>query len=69
MKIELSKDDLVALVIGTDCPYELINKYSKMDIGHYIGGFVDEWKWNVYGLKELSEEELYKIYQELKQSK
>ena len=66
MRLELSKDDLVALVLGTDCPYELNNKYSKMDIGHYTGGFVDEWNWDVYNLKELSEEELYSIYQECK---
>lgn len=64
MTVELNKEDLITLVKGLDAPNELMKKYKKLGIGSYTGGFVDEWRWDKYGLKELSEEELYNIFQE-----
>lgn len=68
MTVELGKEDLVTLVSGLDCPYGMMTKYDKLEIGSYIGGFVDEWRWHKIGLRELSEEELYNIYKECKES-
>jgi hypothetical protein len=55
MTVELNKDDLITLVNGLEAPNELMTKYKKLGIGSYTGGFVDEWRWDKYGLKELSE--------------
>jgi len=66
MTLELNKDELVTLVKGLEPSYILMNKYSKMGLGDYIGGFVDRWTWDKYGLQELTEEELYNIFQECK---
>lgn len=58
MLVNLSKKDLARLVTGCD------PDYSKMDerYGNYVGGFVDEWKWNIEKLSQLSEESLWDLY-------
>lgn len=66
MIVELSKDDLITLVKGLECPNKMMSKYSKLEIGSYTGGFVDRWDWDKYGLKKLNEEELYNVFQECK---
>lgn len=62
MTIELNKDDLVTLVNGSEPPYGQMNKYVKMGVGSYIGGFVDRWSWDEFALEELTEEQLYNIF-------
>jgi hypothetical protein len=69
MTVDLSKDDLVTLVIGCSPHHSLINKYSALKYGHWTGGFVDEWSWHKWTLEELNEEKLYDIFQECTQTK
>lgn len=64
--IILDKEDLVNLVKGTYCPYELMEEFSKKGYGYYTGGFVDDWFWNSSKLKELDEDTLIKIYNRIK---
>lgn len=66
MIVELNKDDLVTLVMGCNLNSKLTTKYSKLEYGHWTGGFVDEWTWYEWVLEDLSEEELYNIYKECK---
>ena len=68
MKIELNKDDLVALVVGSEPNSKLMNKYTVLKYGNWTGGFVDEWAWNKWELYRLDEEELYNIYKECRES-
>lgn len=70
MLCELSKLDLWVLLRGLTPPtYEWINKLSELNIGHYQGGFHDRWVYNeIYNMPNLTEEELWELYQEMLQS-
>lgn len=49
MTVELDRDDLVNLIIGCSGPYyTIMDKYNEkgLNLGHYVGGFVDSWRWN-----------------------
>lgn len=62
MKVDLDKKDIISLLRGS-CPnYSVMNKIPK-DLGSYVGGFVDDWKWN-YISEDISysEEYLYDLY-------
>jgi hypothetical protein len=69
MKVELSKDDLVTLVMGFNLYNDLINKYSRLEYGHWTGGHADVWTWHKWALERLDEEELYNIYKECRESR
>ena len=62
MKVDLDKKDIISLLRGS-CPnYSVMNKIPK-DLGSYVCGFVDDWKWN-YISEDISysEEYLYDLY-------
>lgn len=47
MTVELDRDDLVNLIIGCSGPYyTIMDKYNEkgLNLGHYVGGFVDSWR-------------------------
>jgi len=69
MTVELNKDDLVTLVMGFNLYNDLINKYSRLEYGHWTGGHADVWTWHKWALQRLDEEELYNIFQECKSYK
>ena len=68
MNINLSKEDLVNLVMGTSpYSYELTTYLEKqLGLGNYTGGFVDKWTWSEHALRQLTEEQLYAVYQKVK---
>lgn len=50
MTVELDRDDLVNLIIGCSGPYyTIMDKYNEkgLNLGHYVGGFVDSWRWRI----------------------
>lgn len=63
MNVDLNKTDLITLVMGFD------PDYSQMDerYGQYYGGFNDYWKWDSHKLSQLSESNLWGLYQKLKE--
>ena len=68
MKLDLDKNDLISLVVGTEPCYSVFENENVKNCGEYKGGFNGEWKWNTYALKELSEESLYELYTICKKS-
>lgn len=66
MLCELNKKELIMLINGTSPIYKDIQKYENAGYGHYIGGFVDEWQWDEHKLRQLTETELYDLYQNIK---
>ncbi len=71
IKAELSHEDIVNIIKGCNMPYKLMQQFSKLGLGSYTGGLVDEWKWQGSGLGSIWEkytlDELWKIYQNLRQ--
>lgn len=62
MKVKLDKKDIIALLIGSTPNYSVMDKIPK-DLGSYVGGFVDDWKWN--NIREdtpYSEKYLFELY-------
>lgn len=66
MIVEVDKKDLVHMVLGCEPDYEVINELINRKLGSYCGGFNDRWDWNKYALEELSEQELFDLYEKVK---
>ena len=68
MNLDLTKKDLWILIRGLTPPsYDWINKLETMGFGSYVGGFADKWNYNpVWQVPDMSEEELWGIYLEMK---
>ena len=60
MKADLDREDVTSLLKGSSPHYDVMNKIPK-DLGHYVGGFVDQWEWTIYGTSYTTEE-LYNFY-------
>ena len=67
MKLELDKEDLMALVKGTSPYYNVFENPLVKKCGSWTGGHVDKWSWGS-GLDSLSDEDLYKLYNICKDS-
>lgn len=62
MEVILDKEDLISLVKGA-CPYYDVFDHPLVKMsGVYRGGFRDEWNWDEYKLKKLSEKSLLELY-------
>ena len=62
MNIDLSKKDLINLIMGTSPYYSVFKNELVKKCGYWTGGFVDQWKWNKNNLEELCESDLYELY-------
>lgn len=66
MKIEVTKKELIHLVRGVSPSYDTMPNIPK-DLGHYVGGFIDNWVWSpTYAFEKYSEKELLELYNEIK---
>jgi hypothetical protein len=68
MIVELDKEDLLSLVKGDSPHYDLFTEFEKEEHGRYVGGFTDDWRWNISALMRLDEEKLWEIYTRCKLS-
>jgi len=64
MLVELTKDDLVRLIIYVYPSKNMMGEYSKLKYGEWVGGYVNDWRWDRFNLEKLTEQELYNIYKE-----
>ena len=62
MNIDLTKEDLAALVKGIVPYYSLFEDPLVKKSGHFNGGFSSEWSWNYGFEKNLTEQELWDLY-------
>jgi hypothetical protein len=62
MLIELDKTAFMSMVKGTYPYYSIFDHPVVKKCGIYIGGMLEEWRWNRNELEKLSEEELYELY-------
>ncbi len=65
MNIELFKDDLIILVKGSSPSYHFMEKEPFKSCGVYNGSY-GTWDWMTHKLKELTEEELWKMHVTMK---
>ena len=62
MKVELNRKDIIALLRGSSPNYSVMNKIPE-ELGSYVGGFVDDWKWNYISEDTpYTDEYLYNLY-------
>ena len=62
MKVELSKKQLINMVLGTVPGYNVFEHPLVKQCGYYCGGFVEKWNWHSNKLNELTEEQLFELY-------
>lgn len=69
MEVNLSKKDIICLLRGVEISdYKTVFELRSMELGEYIGGFVDSFEWNganSEGWEKYSEEELYELYRKI----
>jgi len=68
MTIDLDKDDLISLVLGTTPYYDVFEHPLVKRGGEYIDGFIEEWYWHGTHLEEMSCDELAELYKVCKNS-
>jgi hypothetical protein len=62
MKVELTREDLIALVKGTSPNYSVMEHPLIKANGTYSGGFKDEWNWNYSFDNSLTDDQLLEMY-------
>jgi|TARA_R110000851_G_scaffold230898_10_gene383765 hypothetical protein len=62
MKIELNRNDLIALVKGSFVPYEAMESETLQLMGSFTGGFSDRWNWNYSVPDMITDQELWDTY-------
>jgi hypothetical protein len=66
MNITVDKKDLISLVNGSEPSLERMYEFEKF--GDYSASY-DSWNWNWYKLEELSNEQLWNLYLDVKNIK
>ena len=62
MIVKLDRKDIASLLKGSKPYYSVMNKIPK-ELGSYVGGFVDDWKWNNFiEDTEYTDDYLYDLY-------
>lgn len=67
ISVELDKEDLLTLVMGTSGPGDYSNNFSHL--GKLYGFPNERWGWNEEALERMTEEQLLDEYQKLKSYK
>jgi hypothetical protein len=62
IQVNLDKEDLVNLVMGTSPYYNEFENPQIKQCGSYTGGMTERWDWKTTELEKLSEEKLYELY-------
>ena len=62
MIVDLDSKDIISLLTGSQPNYNVINKIPE-ELGYYVGGFVNDWRWNYISENvSYSDEQLYDLY-------
>ena len=64
MTLEIHKEDLIKIIKSSDISYTDMKDDIISKMGRYVGGFIDDWKWND-DFSNISDEELVKVYLKL----
>ena len=64
MTLEIHKEDLIKIIKSSDISYTDMKDDIISKMGQYVGGFIDDWKWN-NDFSNISDEELVKVYLKL----
>lgn len=63
--VELTKSDLVAMVVGKTPGYSNIQRLENLGLGRFWGGMGESWDWDIAELHKLHINKLYELYKEL----
>ena len=62
MIVDWDRKDVISLLTGSKPNYIVIDKIPK-EFGSYVGGFVNDWRWNnISENVSYSDEQLYDLY-------
>ena len=64
MTLEIHKEDLIKIIKSSYISYTDMKDDIISKMGRYVGGFIDDWKWN-NDFSNISNEELVKVYLKL----
>ena len=62
MIVDLDRKDIISLLAGIKPNHNVMGKIPK-EFGYYVGGFVNDWRWNYISENvPYSDEQLYDLY-------
>lgn len=70
MKVDIDGIDIINMIRGTRPSCELIDKYTKLELGYYHGAY-NAWRWDEItstSWDKFSDIYLMKLYKEVKES-
>lgn len=67
MLVNLDKEGLICLVNDISPNYDLVEEMQNYGYGHYTGSY-GTWDWDLYKLGQLSEQDLFHIFNKCKNS-
>lgn len=70
MKVNIDRIDIINMIRGTRPSCELIDKYTKLELGYYHGAY-NEWRWDEVSSKSwdrFPEVYLMDLYKKAKES-
>jgi hypothetical protein len=68
MTVELDRRDIESLVRGTSPYYSLFEDTDIKRMGRFTGGFCDRWDWNYTFPYDITDEQLFIVYQKCRDS-
>ena len=61
MIVDLDRKDIISLLTGSQPNYNVMDKIPE-ELGYYVGGFVNDWRWNdISENVSYSDEQLYDL--------
>lgn len=71
MLVELNRSQIIILLTSIDPPWEWIDELTRRGMGRFVGGMREHWEWDHRAIykSNLFDEDLYELYQELREAR
>lgn len=71
MLVELNRSQIITLLTSIDPSWGWIDELTRRGMGRFVGGMSEHWEWDHRAIykSNLFDEDLYELYQELRESK
>ena len=71
MLVELNRSQIITLLTSIDPSWGWIDELTHRGMGRFVGGMGEHWEWDRGAIykSNLFDEDLYELYQELREAK
>lgn len=71
MLVELNRSQIITLLTSIDPSWGQMDELTRRGMGRFVGGMFEHWEWDYRAIykSNLFDEDLYELYQELRETK